>query len=57
MFQTGGVYQRGGVYVNSTRTIREEVFNMLNTKPMKYLSGKSSYGTIFTIKFDKDESN
>jgi len=55
MFQTGGVYQRGGVYVNSTRTIREEVFNILKTKPMEYLGGSSSYGTVFSIDFDRSE--
>jgi hypothetical protein len=56
--QKGG-FQRGGVLAVGNNTIREEVYTMLNTKPLNYIDTNSTYGVIFSLELDPadDETN
>lgn len=52
--QTGGL-QSGGVRVVGDNTIREEVYNLLNTKPLTYIDTNSRYGVMYSLNFDESE--
>jgi hypothetical protein len=46
--QQGG-FQRGGILAIGNNTIREEVYNMLNTNQLNYIDNNSKYGVIFSL--------